>query len=209
MLSLRSSPWIRGAPHSALVGLMARISWRISSGTFGLPSRHRDSIARTNETQHDKGCAHQARSDARLRECRRRARLPHRGEQCLAEAQRPGGPQGGVTSMPRPSFDRAAIEAEFGRVRSCDLDELRTLWRVTFRSCPPPAFTKDRFRPRRDRRLGRRAHLLPHPFHGATPLSAGSEDHRAWTASILRASSSGVRIPFWKRMLAKAAIHRS
>jgi hypothetical protein len=29
------------------------------------------------------------------------------------------------------------------RLRSLDLDELRTLWRVTFRSSPPPAFTKD------------------------------------------------------------------
>jgi hypothetical protein len=45
--------------------------------------------------------------------------------------------------MPRPSFDREAIEAEIGRVRSLGLDELRTLWRVTFRSPPPPAFTKD------------------------------------------------------------------
>jgi Protein of unknown function (DUF2924) len=45
--------------------------------------------------------------------------------------------------MPRPSFDREAIEAEIGRVRSLDFDGLRTLWRVTFRSCPPPAFTKD------------------------------------------------------------------
>jgi hypothetical protein len=27
-------------------------------------------------------------------------------------------------------------------VRSLDLDELRTQWRVTFRSSPPPAFTK-------------------------------------------------------------------
>jgi hypothetical protein len=48
-----------------------------------------------------------------------------------------------VTGMPRPVFDREAIEAEIGRVRSLDLDELRTLWRVTFRSSPPSAFTKD------------------------------------------------------------------
>jgi Protein of unknown function (DUF2924) len=45
--------------------------------------------------------------------------------------------------MPRPSFDREAIEAEIGRVRSLGLDELRTLWRRTFRLSPPPAFTKD------------------------------------------------------------------
>jgi Protein of unknown function (DUF2924) len=44
--------------------------------------------------------------------------------------------------MPRPSFDREAIEAEIDRVRSLGLDELRTLWRTTFRSSPPPAFTK-------------------------------------------------------------------
>ena len=42
--------------------------------------------------------------------------------------------------MPRPSFDREAIETEIDRVRSLGLDELRTLWR---RSSPPTAFTKD------------------------------------------------------------------
>jgi hypothetical protein len=45
--------------------------------------------------------------------------------------------------MPRPSFDREAIETEIDRVRSLGLDELRTLWRVTFRSSPPMVFTKD------------------------------------------------------------------
>ena len=45
--------------------------------------------------------------------------------------------------MPRPASDRAAIETEIDCVRSLGLDELRTLWRVTFRSSPPPAFTKD------------------------------------------------------------------
>jgi hypothetical protein len=45
--------------------------------------------------------------------------------------------------MPRPSFDREAIEAESVRVRALGLDELRTLWLVTFRSPPPPAFAKD------------------------------------------------------------------
>src|SRR5450631_1881694 len=42
MPSLRSSPWIRRAPHSGLARLMARINWRISSGTFGLPPGERD-----------------------------------------------------------------------------------------------------------------------------------------------------------------------
>ena len=83
----------------------------------------------------DGGGAHQARPDARLREDRGRARLPHRGERCLTEAQRQIGSQGGVTGMPRPLFDRDAIEAEIDRLRSIDLDALRTLWRVTFR--PP------------------------------------------------------------------------
>ncbi len=32
---------------------------------------------------------------------------------------------------------------EIDRLRSLNLDELRTLWRVTFRSSPPLAFTKD------------------------------------------------------------------
>src|ERR1700726_2392331 len=54
----------------------------------------------------DGGGAHQARPDARLREDRRSARLPHRRKRCLAEAQSQAGPQGGVTGMPRP--DRAA-----------------------------------------------------------------------------------------------------
>jgi Protein of unknown function (DUF2924) len=45
--------------------------------------------------------------------------------------------------MPRPSFDREATEAEIDRVRSFGLDGLRALWCTTFRSSPPPAFTKD------------------------------------------------------------------
>jgi hypothetical protein len=45
--------------------------------------------------------------------------------------------------MPRPAFDREAVEAEIGRVRSLGVDALRTLWRTTFRSSPPPAFSKD------------------------------------------------------------------
>ena len=47
------------------------------------------------------------------------------------------------TDMARRSTDRAAIEAEINRVRSLGLDELRTLWRTTLRSSPPPALTKD------------------------------------------------------------------
>jgi hypothetical protein len=45
--------------------------------------------------------------------------------------------------MARGSSDREAIEAEINRVQSLGLDELRTLWRSTFRSSPPSAFTKD------------------------------------------------------------------
>jgi hypothetical protein len=41
------------------------------------------------------------------------------------------------------SSDREAIEAEIDRVRLLGLDELRTLWRTTVRSSPPPALTKD------------------------------------------------------------------
>jgi hypothetical protein len=36
-----------------------------------------------------------------------------------------------------------ALEAEIARIRALGLNELRTLWRSTFRSLPPPAFTKD------------------------------------------------------------------
>lgn len=45
--------------------------------------------------------------------------------------------------MTRRSSDREAIEAEINRVRSLGLDALRTLWRTTLRSSPPPALTKD------------------------------------------------------------------
>jgi hypothetical protein len=45
--------------------------------------------------------------------------------------------------MPRPSFEREGIKAEIDRVRSLGVDSLRTLWRTTFRSSPPPAFSKD------------------------------------------------------------------
>lgn len=48
-----------------------------------------------------------------------------------------------MTRMTRRSSDREAIEAEIDRVRSLGLDALRTLWRATLRSCPPPAFTKE------------------------------------------------------------------
>ncbi len=41
------------------------------------------------------------------------------------------------------SSDREAIEAEIDRIRSLGLDDLRTLWRITFRSSPPKGFTKD------------------------------------------------------------------
>src|SRR6516165_3624026 len=42
MPSLRSSPWILGAPHSWLAMLISRISRRISNGTVGRPQRLRD-----------------------------------------------------------------------------------------------------------------------------------------------------------------------
>ena len=45
--------------------------------------------------------------------------------------------------MPRSLCDREAIEAEIDRVRSLGVDALRILWHTTFRSSPPPAFSKD------------------------------------------------------------------
>ena len=48
-----------------------------------------------------------------------------------------------MTAMPRPSVEREAVEAEIDRVRSLGVDSLRTLWRTTFRSSPPSAFSKD------------------------------------------------------------------
>ena len=41
------------------------------------------------------------------------------------------------------SDQEQALEAEIARIRALGLHELRTLWRSTFRSSPPPAFTKD------------------------------------------------------------------
>src|ERR1700738_120766 len=42
MPSLRSSPWILGAPHNGLAMLISRISRRISNGTVGPPQLRRD-----------------------------------------------------------------------------------------------------------------------------------------------------------------------
>src|SRR5258705_647153 len=42
MPSLRSSPWILGAPHNGLAMLISRISRRISNGAIGRPQRCRD-----------------------------------------------------------------------------------------------------------------------------------------------------------------------
>jgi Protein of unknown function (DUF2924) len=45
--------------------------------------------------------------------------------------------------MTRRSTGHETIEAEIDRIRSLGLDELRTQWRTTLRSSPPPTFTKD------------------------------------------------------------------
>jgi hypothetical protein len=41
------------------------------------------------------------------------------------------------------SSDREAVEAEIERIASLGLDDLRTLWRTTFRTSAPKGFTKD------------------------------------------------------------------
>jgi hypothetical protein len=48
-----------------------------------------------------------------------------------------------MTRMTQRSSDGEAIETEIDRIRSLGLDDLRTLWRTTFRSSPPQGFTKD------------------------------------------------------------------
>ena len=45
--------------------------------------------------------------------------------------------------MAQRSVDLTAIEAEIERVSSLGLDKLREMWRATFRSSPPSAFSKD------------------------------------------------------------------
>ena len=42
MPSLRSSPWMRGAPQRGFARLISRINCRTSRGTLGLPDRRRD-----------------------------------------------------------------------------------------------------------------------------------------------------------------------
>ena len=45
--------------------------------------------------------------------------------------------------MAQRSSDREAIEAKRADARDLGLDDLRTLWRTTFRSSAPTGFTKD------------------------------------------------------------------
>ena len=45
--------------------------------------------------------------------------------------------------MDQRSSDHEAIEAEIERIRSLGREELRTLWRTTFRASAPKGFTKD------------------------------------------------------------------
>jgi hypothetical protein len=90
-----------------------------------------------------RGGAQETRAGALVREARRRARLPHRGEGCRAKEKGQVRTQGCLTAMPSPSFNREAIEAEIGRIRSLAVDALRSLWHATFRTSPPPGFTKD------------------------------------------------------------------
>jgi hypothetical protein len=64
------------------------------------------------------------------------------------------------------SYHRDEIEAEIDRIRSLDLDALRARWRATFRSSPPPDFTKD---------LVARFlcwHIQEHAFGGLDPNTA-------------------------------------
>ena len=64
------------------------------------------------------------------------------------------------------SSHRDEIEAEIDRIRSLDLDALRARWRATFRSSPPPDFTKD---------LVARFlcwHIQKHAFGGLDPNTA-------------------------------------
>jgi hypothetical protein len=80
--------------------------------------------------------------------------------------------------MSRQSPDREAIEAEIDRIRSLGLDELRAPWRTTFRSSPPPAFSKD---------LTARFicwHIQEQAFGGLDPQGAHTEAYAAPRSAI-------------------------
>jgi hypothetical protein len=79
--------------------------------------------------------------------------------------------------MPRQTSDREAIEAEIDRVRPLGLDELRTLWRTTFRSSPPSAFTKDLMA----RFFGLRSGAEPRASSEAAKVSPAPKNKRCLT----------------------------
>ena len=79
----------------------------------------------------------------RVGEDRRRTHLSDQRQAGRRQRQEQARSQGRVTRMSERSPDREAIEAEIDRIRSLGLDDLRTLWRTTFRSSPPQGFTKD------------------------------------------------------------------
>ena len=90
-----------------------------------------------------RGGAQEARPDAGVGEDRRQTHLPDQRQAGRRQRQEQARSQGRVTRMSERSPDREAVEAEIDRIRSLGLDDLRVLWRTTFRSSPPQGFTKD------------------------------------------------------------------
>ena len=91
--------------------------------------------------------------------------------------------------MAQRSSDREAIEAEIDRIRSLGLDDLRALWRTTFRSSPPTGFTKD---------LVARFvcwHIQEEAFRGLDPQAAKVLDE---TAKVLDGFVRGKKVPHWR-----------
>ena len=91
-----------------------------------------------------------------------------------------------MTPVIQRSSDREAIETEIDRIRSLGLDDLRTLWRTTFRSSPPTGFTKD---------LVARFicwHIQEEAFRGLDPQAAKVLDE---TAKVLDGFVRGKKVP--------------
>ena len=150
LVPLRGAP--RASPGSRPAGFIARAGLRRSRRTASLHpskgsqpchSRNHHRTRRAGRTQSRLRCL-RCSTAKRARPCNRLAaslgpRLFDSGGAQKARPDAQTGSQGRVTSMPRPTFDREAIEAEIDRVRSLGLDALRTVAAAGLRQGHPGA----------------------------------------------------------------------